>query len=133
MRSPRRQSHEWRFHAFIDAGVLTLNDPLPEQEDRFELASVGVGTRFQLWNHFNGSLDAGFPLIDQGRTEEGDWRLTFRLWTEFLALTRSDFTVFRFPLMVLVRPILAGLRTIIVLAALPALLAAASPAHRRGR
>jgi hemolysin activation/secretion protein len=75
--------HEWRIHAFIDAGVLTLNDPLPEQEDRFELASIGVGTRFQLWNHFNGSLDAGFPLIDQGRTAEGDWRVTFRLWTEF--------------------------------------------------
>jgi hemolysin activation/secretion protein len=77
------QAHEWRFHAFIDGGVLTLNDPLPEQEDRFELASVGVGTRFQLWNHFNGSLDAGFPLVDQGRTDQGDWRLTFRLWTEF--------------------------------------------------
>ena len=76
-------SQEWRFHAFLEGGVLTLNDPLPEQEDRFELASVGVGTRFQLWNHFNGSLDAGFPLVDQGRTKEGDWRLTFRLWTEF--------------------------------------------------
>jgi hemolysin activation/secretion protein len=80
--TPER-SHEWRFHAFLDAGVLTLNDPLPEQEDRFELASIGVGTRFQLWNHLNGSLDAGFPLVDQGRTSEGDWRLTFRLWTEF--------------------------------------------------
>ena len=76
-------AHEWRFHAFIEGGVLTLNDPLPEQEDRFELASAGVGTRFQLWNHFNGSLDAGFPLVDQGRTDQGDWRVTFRLWTEF--------------------------------------------------
>lgn len=74
---------EWRFHAFLEGGVLTLNDPLPEQEDRAELASIGVGTRFQLWNHLNGSLDAGFPLVDQGRTEQGDWRLTFRLWTEF--------------------------------------------------
>lgn len=76
-------NNEWRWHAFIEGGVLTLNDPLPEQEDRFELASVGVGTRFQLWNHLNGSLDAGFPLIDQGLTNAGDWRLTFRLWTEF--------------------------------------------------
>lgn len=75
--------HEWRFHAFIEGGVLTLNDPLPEQEDRFELASVGVGTRFQLWNHLNGSLDAAFPLLDQTTTKEGDWRLTFRLWSEF--------------------------------------------------
>jgi hemolysin activation/secretion protein len=74
---------EWRFHAFVEGGVLTLNDALPDQQDRFELASIGVGTRFQLWNHLNGSLDAGFPLIDQGVTKEGDWRLTFRLWTEF--------------------------------------------------
>jgi hemolysin activation/secretion protein len=74
---------EWRFHAFLEGGVLTLNDPLPEQDDRFELASIGVGTRFQLWNHLNGSLDAGFPLLDEGRTDRGDWRLTFRLWTEF--------------------------------------------------
>jgi hemolysin activation/secretion protein len=75
--------NEWRFHAFLDGGILTLNDPLPEQADTFELASVGVGTRFRLWNHLNGSLDAGFPLIGQGRTSEGDWRLTFRLWTDF--------------------------------------------------
>jgi len=77
------RSHEWRLHVFLEGGVLTLNDPLPEQEDRFELASAGVGTRFQLWNHLNGSLDAGFPLIDQGLTKEGDWRITFRLWTDF--------------------------------------------------
>ncbi len=75
--------YEWRFHAFLEGGLLTLNDPLPEQEDRFDLASVGIGTRFEFANHFHGSLDAGFPLIDQGRTEEGEWRLTFRLWTEF--------------------------------------------------
>lgn len=74
---------EWRLHAFVDAGTLTLNDALPEQEDTFELASVGVGTRFELWDHFNGSLDVAFPLIGQTSTEEGDWRLTFRLWTEF--------------------------------------------------
>lgn len=80
---PPASANEWRLHAFVDGGVLTLNDPLPEQNGRFELASVGVGTRFQLWNHLNGSLDAGFPLLDEGRTGRGDWRLTFRLWTEF--------------------------------------------------
>ena len=76
-------SNEWRFHAFIDGGVLTLKDALPGQEDSADLASVGVGTTFRLWNHLNGSLDAGFPLIDQGRTSAGDWLLTFRLWTDF--------------------------------------------------
>ena len=81
--TPETPRSEWRLHAFVDAGVLTLNDALPEQEDRFELAAVGVGTRFQLWDHFNGSLDVAFPLISQGTTEEGDWRVTFRLWTEF--------------------------------------------------
>ena len=74
---------EWRFHLFVDAGYLTLHEALPEQSDHFSLLSVGAGTRLALRDHFHASLDAGFPLRGAGVVEEGDWLLTFRLWTDF--------------------------------------------------
>ncbi len=77
------KENEWRFHAFVDAGYLSLNDVLPEQDDHFSLLSVGAGTRLSLQDHFHASLDAGVPLRAAGVVEEGDWLLTFRLWTDF--------------------------------------------------
>lgn len=77
------KSTEWRLYGFIDGGRLTLNDPLPEQQDTFDLLSIGAGTRLKLFNHFNGSLDAGFPLRGLNQTNRGDWLLSFRLQAEF--------------------------------------------------
>lgn len=77
------EGNEWRFYVFSDAGVLTLNNPLPEQQSQFDLASIGAGSRIRLFNHFNGSLDAGLPLISQFPTSAGDWLLTFRVWGDF--------------------------------------------------
>ncbi|HEY1081392.1 MAG TPA: ShlB/FhaC/HecB family hemolysin secretion/activation protein, partial [Prosthecobacter sp.] len=74
---------EWRFYAFADAGRLTLNDPLPEQESRYDFASVGVGSRFRVLKHLNGSLDAGIPLIRQSVTDVGKVLLTVRFWSDF--------------------------------------------------
>lgn len=74
---------EWRVYAFLDGGVLTLQDPLPEQKDRFDLASYGIGTRIKLWEHFNGSLDASLPLTTQGSTSADELFLSFRLWADF--------------------------------------------------
>jgi hemolysin activation/secretion protein len=75
--------NEWRVYAFCDAGYLSNHDPLPEQDSGFTLASVGMGTRFRLRDHFNGSLDAAFPLTDAGTTDAGDITVTFRLWADF--------------------------------------------------
>ncbi len=77
------KKREWRVHGFVDAGALSLNDPLPEQTDYSELLSVGVGSRFQLGDALQGSVDAGFPLRKAGPTDVGDWRVSFRLWTNF--------------------------------------------------
>ncbi len=77
------KGHEWRLYAFVDAALLTLHEPLPEQEDRFELASFGVGSRMQLFEYLNGSIDLALPLIDQGRTDSYDPFLSFRIWAEF--------------------------------------------------
>lgn len=74
---------EWRFYLFTDAGMVTLNDPLPEQQDRFDLASYGIGTRLRLLDHLEGSLDLGLPLIDQYPTEAGDLLLTFQVSADF--------------------------------------------------
>jgi len=74
---------EWRVYGFTEGGSLTLNDPLPEQQSRFDLASVGAGTRVQFLKIFNGSLDAGVPLITQTYSQAGSVLLTFRIWGEF--------------------------------------------------
>jgi len=74
---------EWRVYGFVEGGSLTLNDPLPEQQSRFDLASVGGGSRIRLLDHLNGSLDAGVPLITQSSSPAGEVRLTFRIWGEF--------------------------------------------------
>jgi hemolysin activation/secretion protein len=75
--------NEWRVYAFCDAGLLSVHAPLPEQDDTFSLASVGVGSRFRARDHFNGSVDVGIPLIDRGTSESGDVVVTFRLWADF--------------------------------------------------
>jgi hemolysin activation/secretion protein len=79
----KRKDSEWRVYGFVEGGGLTLWEPLPEQQSRFELASVGLGTRLQLSEHFHGSLDVGFPLRSLTNTQAGDVMFTFRLWSEF--------------------------------------------------
>lgn len=77
------KENEWRFYAFLDAGYLTLNEPLPEQTSRFELASYGLGSQVRLFDHFHGSIDAGVPLISQGTTSVNEILFTFRVWGDF--------------------------------------------------
>lgn len=74
---------EWRFYAFGEGGVLADDDALAEQKATFTLASVGVGTRIKLQNHFNGSFDVGVPLLVGVQTNPYDILLTFRVWAEF--------------------------------------------------
>ncbi|MEO6054698.1 MAG: ShlB/FhaC/HecB family hemolysin secretion/activation protein [Chthoniobacterales bacterium] len=75
---------EMRLYVFSDAGVFTLNNPLPGQQSQFDLASVGVGGRIRTFSHLNGSLDAGVPLITQApNTTAGSVLVTFRLWGNF--------------------------------------------------
>jgi hemolysin activation/secretion protein len=74
---------EWRFYLFTDAGLLGRNEPLPEEQSTFKLASVGVGSRIKLAGHINGSLDVGLPLDNGPDTNAYETQLTFRLWAEF--------------------------------------------------
>ena len=79
----RGNGNEWQVYLFGDAGALTIHSPLPEQDSGFRLASAGVGTRMQLLDHLNGSLDIGVPLISQTQTRVHETRVTFRVWADF--------------------------------------------------
>lgn len=74
---------EWRFYFFTDAGIATLQDTLPEQDNRFYLASFGAGTRFQLFDHFSGSLDLAIPLTNQTTTKARNPFLIFQVGLDF--------------------------------------------------
>jgi hemolysin activation/secretion protein len=75
--------NEWRVYGFAEGGLLAIDDPLPEQQTRFTLASVGLGTRIKIDQYLNGSLDAGLPLAKGPQTEAYRLLLTFRVWAEF--------------------------------------------------
>jgi len=74
---------EWRIYTFCDVGMVSVIDTLPEQQERFTLASFGVGTRLRILNHLNGSLDVGVPMINATETKAHDLLLTFRVWADF--------------------------------------------------
>jgi hemolysin activation/secretion protein len=89
MRSPSlstllgKSVDEWRFYVFSEGGELTIDDPLPDQQSQFQLASVGAGSRVKLVDHVNGSLDVGVPLDSGPQTTAYATSLTFRLWADF--------------------------------------------------
>jgi hemolysin activation/secretion protein len=74
---------EWRVYAFGDAGGLTLIDPLPEQQSRFSLSSLGVGSRIAVGDHLSGSCDAAYPLNSETYTKAHDVRVTFRVGVDY--------------------------------------------------
>ena len=78
-----KKEDEWRLYAFLDAGTLTIRDPLPQQTDVFNLASWGFGSRIQLYQHLNGSLDIAVPMISAQNTTVHEVRFIFRVWADF--------------------------------------------------
>jgi hemolysin activation/secretion protein len=75
--------NDWRFYVFSDAAYMAIDDPLPEQKSSTALESVGAGTRLQLADHVNASLDVGRALANGPSTHAGNYLLTFRFWLEF--------------------------------------------------
>jgi hemolysin activation/secretion protein len=80
--SKDKKDNEWRIYGFLDGGHMSLNEPLPEQQSQFSLASVGFGSRIRLVNHLNGSIDLAWPLVNKDATDDNPF-LTFRLWLDF--------------------------------------------------
>lgn len=67
------------FLIFADAAYLRVNDPLPDQQSRFNLVSAGTGMRFTAWKNLKGELDWARALKDSTATKSGRDRLHFRL------------------------------------------------------
>ncbi|WP_341405593.1 ShlB/FhaC/HecB family hemolysin secretion/activation protein [Luteolibacter soli] len=84
---PKSWSHgeedDLRVYAFIDGGVTSIHDALPAQSSGEQLGSVGIGTRGRMFEHFNGSLDAAYPLFDSPTGDDQNVMYTFRLWGDF--------------------------------------------------
>lgn len=74
---------EWRFLAFADAGLVGIYDPLAGQAKRTGLLSAGLGSRLKFKKHYNASVDAAIPFIEQTNADNGDFRVTFRGWADF--------------------------------------------------
>ena len=74
---------DWRIYVFSDAGWLKVIDALPGQHNHFDFLSYGVGSRWRLWDHFSGSIDAGFPQLHVGTTKAHDRRITFKAALEY--------------------------------------------------
>lgn len=78
---------DFRVLAFVEGGELTILNPLPDQTDRFTLASAGLGLRFGGFGGLEFSLDWAYPLKDacdgacneSGDIEEGESRTVFQL------------------------------------------------------
>lgn len=82
--SPRFTTfNEWRLFAFADAGHVSIQRALPEQQDNFDLWSYGVGTRLKMFEGFNGLLAFSVPMTNQAFTRAGNPRVNVRIWGEF--------------------------------------------------
>lgn len=75
--SPRVEN--WRWYVFADAGHLRLRNPLPEQQSRFSLSSLGLGTNFRLGSYLSGRIDLSYPLKAGTRTKAHDPRINFSI------------------------------------------------------
>ena len=69
---------DWRIYVFSDAGWLRVIDALSDQKNHYDFFSYGVGSRWMLWEHCSGSIDAGVPLNKVGPTKAKDTRVTFK-------------------------------------------------------
>ncbi len=68
---------------FVDGGVATLLDPLPQQAHRSRLWSTGFGLRLENAAGFSGNLDYAIPQVTDTRTHTGDARIDFSVKYDF--------------------------------------------------
>lgn len=72
-----------RFHVFAESAQMWLRDAMEEQDDSFDLASVGVGARLQVTDWLYGSFDLGYPLVEGPETDKHDAHAHFSVTASF--------------------------------------------------
>ncbi len=61
---------DWRIAAFVEGGHSWNEDPLPEEQSKFSLASAGLTTRFDLYQYLYGQFDLAYQF-DADPTKSG--------------------------------------------------------------
>lgn len=74
---------ELRPFVFVDAARLRVRQPLPAQQERFTLASAGLGFSMRASGGLTFGLHLAWPFRDTRFTSAGDTRLQFRALYEF--------------------------------------------------
>jgi hemolysin activation/secretion protein len=73
----------FRLHAFVDAGNVRVNQPLPGQSSGGSLSSAGAGFRVRAFQRLNGNLDVAFPFGPNSNAPDRTVRVLFRVAYEF--------------------------------------------------
>ena len=68
---------------FVDAGRVSIYDPLPNQDKASELLSVGLGIKLKATKGIFTNLDYAHALRDSGEVKSGDDRLHFKVGYEW--------------------------------------------------
>lgn len=74
---------DWRWYAYLDAARLGLRKPLPEQQDRFSLASFGIGSSVKFGEHFFLRVDYALPLKEGPNTDNDEPNLHFNVGASY--------------------------------------------------
>lgn len=77
-----KRINDWRFYTFFDAATASIYQPLPGQQQTYNLASVGIGSSVRLMDALNGALDLAFPVISNGVNSDDGQTVLFRVWGE---------------------------------------------------
>lgn len=75
--------NELRLLAFLEGAHLRVQEPLPDQIDEVNLASIGLGVAVSARKQLQLSLDWGVALRENGEIEKGDDRLNAGLEWKF--------------------------------------------------
>lgn len=68
---------------FVDGGYGRIQKNIPGNASSFQLASTGLGVRFQVLKYLDGVLDLGIPLLDLDTIKAGHPKLHFSIAAEF--------------------------------------------------
>jgi hemolysin activation/secretion protein len=74
---------DFRFFSFMEGGVVSVIDPLPDQKAVFRIGSFGGGARIKLLRRFTGEILVGVPVNDGPDSKRGDPRVAFSVKGEF--------------------------------------------------
>jgi len=70
-------------YLFYDVALLTIIDPLPDQDRSIKLAGAGGGLRGSLTKYLEYEFDWGVALISTSQTQRNDTRINFKLKSLF--------------------------------------------------